>query len=45
MLILKAILAAITTYAILTTALYMIIKKAEIKIVLKEKEKENENVK
>lgn len=39
----RIIIGAITVYAVLTTALYMIIKKSEIKIILKEKE--NENVK
>ena len=41
----KTIIAALTIYAVITTFIYMVIKKAEIKIVLKEKEKENENVK
>ena len=37
----KTIIAALTIYAVITTFIYMIIKKAEIKIVLKEKDKEN----
>lgn len=37
----KTIIAALTIYAAITTFIYMIIKRAEIKIVLKEKDKEN----
>lgn len=37
----KTIIAALTIYAVITTFIYMIIKRAEIKIVLKEKDKEN----